>query len=131
LKECLLDRSQTDHEQKCLVTKDYQAEYSDPIAVEAGETFVVSDRTGDWENNPEWIWVWCTDQREKSGWVPKKLIQVDADGQTGSTHAAYSAKELTVITGQELTIVQEESGWLWCYDQQGKHGWVPISHVIA
>ena len=61
----------------------------------------------------------------------KKLIQMDADGQTGSTHAAYSAKELTVITGQELTIVQEESGWLWCYDQQGKHGWVPISHVIA
>jgi len=131
LKECLLNRPQTDPERKCLVAKDYQAEYPDPIAVEAGETFVVSDRTSDWENNPEWIWVWCTDLREKSGWVPKNLIQMDADGQTGSTHAAYSAKELTVTAGQELTIVQKESGWFWCYDQQGKHGWVPVNHVTA
>ena len=93
-----------------MVAKDYQAEYPDPIAVEAGEMFVVSDRTSDWENNPEWIWVWCTDQREKSGWVPKNLIQMNADGQTGSTHAAYNAIELTVTAGQELTIEKKKAG---------------------
>jgi hypothetical protein len=112
------------------MVKDYQAEFSDPIAVEAGEMFAVSIRTSAWENNPAWIWVWCTDQREKSGWVPKNIIQMEADGQTGSIPVAYNAIELTVAAGQELTIEQEESGWYWCSDQQGTHGWVPISHLI-
>ncbi len=56
---------------------------------------------------------------------------MDADGRTGRTHLAYNAIELTVSAGQELTIEQVESGWLWCRDQQGKRGWVPISHVMA
>ncbi len=118
-----------DPERKCRVTKDYQAEFPDPIAVEAGEAFAVSERNSAWDHNPAWIWVWCTDQRGKSGWVPKNIIQMGADGLTGTTPAAYNARELTVIAGQELTIEQEESGWFWCHDQQGKRGWVPLSHV--
>src|SRR5690349_13105918 len=104
-----MSRLQTDPERICRVTKDYQAQYADPIAVEAGEAFTVSERTYAWESTPAWMWVWCTDQREKSGWVPKNIIQMDTDGRTGTTHAAYSAKELTVTTGQELLIKQEES----------------------
>ena len=126
-----MSRSQRDPERTCQVAKAYQAQFADPIAVEAGEAFAVSERTSVWENNPAWIWVWCTDQRGKSGWVPKTLIQMDADGQTGTTHAAYHARELTVTDGQELTITYEESGWFWCCDQQGRCGWVPLSHVVA
>lgn len=126
-----MNRSQADPERKGRVTKDYQAEFADPIAVEAGETFVVSERTSTWEDNPAWVWLWCTDQRGKSGWVPKNIIQMNADGQTGTTLAAYNARELTVTAGQELRIEQEESGWFWCCDQQGKYGWVPISHMTA
>jgi Variant SH3 domain len=131
LKECCMNGPQTAPKRTCWVIKDYQAEFSDPLAVEAGETFAVSERTTAWEDNPDWIWVWCTDQREKSGWVPKNIIQMDADGQTGSAHTPYTARELTVIAGQELTIENEESGWYWCCDQQGKRGWVPTSHVKA
>ncbi|HKV03126.1 MAG TPA: SH3 domain-containing protein [Ktedonobacteraceae bacterium] len=126
-----MNRPQTGPERKCRVAKDYQAEFPDPIAVEAGEAFAVSERNSAWENNPAWIWVWCTDQRGKSGWVPKNIIQMDADGQTGTAPAAYNAIELTVTAGQGLTIEHEESGWFWCCDQQGKRGWVPISHVMA
>jgi uncharacterized protein YgiM (DUF1202 family) len=126
-----MNRPQTDPERKCRVTKEYQAEFPDPIVVEAGEAFAVSERISTWENNPAWIWVWCTDQREKSGWVPKNIIQIDADDQTGTTHDAYNAIELTVTAGQELTIEQEESGWFWCRNQQGEGGWVPSSHVMA
>jgi hypothetical protein len=126
-----MNGSYTDPERKCFVAKDYQAEFSDPLAVEAGETFTVSERTSAWEDNPAWMWIWCTDQREKSGWVPKHIILMDADGQAGRTHVAYNARELTVTVGQELTIEYEESGWVWCCDQQGKRGWVPISHVMA
>ena len=126
-----MNRPQTNYEQKCRVTKDYQAEFPDPIAVEAGEALVVSARNSVWENNTAWIWVWCTDQREKSGWVPKNIIQMDAGGQTGTTRAAYNAIEPTIIAGQELVIEYEKSGWLWCRDQQEKRGWVPLSHVLA
>lgn len=126
-----MNRSQADPQRKGRVAKDYQAEFADPIEVEAGEAFTVSERTDAWENNPAWMWVWCTDQRGKSGWVPKTSIQMDADGQTGSTPTAYNARELTVTAGQELGIEQEQSGWFWCCDQQGKCGWVPISHMVV
>lgn len=126
-----MSRLPTDSERICRVAKDYQAEFADPIAVEAGEAFTVDERTDVWENNLAWIWVWCTNQREKSGWVPKKIIQMDPDSQTGTTQVAYNARELTVTAGQELIIKQEESGWFWCCDQQGKCGWVPISHMMA
>jgi uncharacterized protein YgiM (DUF1202 family) len=126
-----MNRPQADPERKGRVVKDYQAEFADPIAVDAGETFTVSEKTSAWENNPAWIWVWCTDQRGKSGWVPQTIIQRKTDGQTGTAAAAYDARELTVSAGQELSIEQEESGWFWCRDQQGKRGWVPISHMRA
>ena len=45
VKECLMNRSQVDPERKGRVVKDYQAEFADPIAVEAGEAFIVSERT--------------------------------------------------------------------------------------
>ncbi len=117
-------------ERICRVTQDYRAEYTDPISVEAGEPFVVSKKTSAWNKNPEWIWVWCIDRRGKSGWVPKNIIQMAANGKTGTTHVAYNATEFTVSSGQELTVEQEESGWFWCRDQSGRRGWVPISHVI-
>ncbi len=126
-----MSRLQSDPERTCRVAKGYQAEFPDPIAVEAGEAFSVSERTSAWENNPAWMWVWCTDQRGKSGWVPKNIIQMNADGQTGTTHAAYNARELTVTAGQELSIEHEESGWIWCCDQQGRRGWVPLSHMMT
>jgi len=126
-----MNRPQAGPGRTCRVAKDYQAEFPDPIAVEAGEAFTVSARTSAWEHNPAWMWVWCTDRRGKSGWVPKNSIQMATDGQTGTTHAAYDARELTVTAGQELSIEHEESGWFWCCDQQGKCGWVPISHMMA
>jgi hypothetical protein len=99
--------------------------------VEAGEAFAVSDNISAWENNPTWLWVWCTDPRGKSGYVPNTIIHRDADRQTGTTAVAYNARELTVTVGQELTIEDEESGWFWCCDQEGKRDWVPISHILV
>ncbi|MEO8972384.1 MAG: SH3 domain-containing protein [Ktedonobacteraceae bacterium] len=114
---------------RCFVTKDYQSSNSDPIKIQEGEPFHVSEKTDLWDNNPAWIWVWCTDQRGKSAWVPKTIIQMDRDGKTGTTSHPYDVTELTVTVGDELTVEQEESGWLWCVNQESKCGWVPVAYV--
>ena len=126
-----MNRSQADPARTGRVVKDYRAQFADPIAVEAGEAFAVSERAEPWENNPAWMWVWCTEKLGKSGWVPQRIIQMETDGRMGTTQAAYHARELTVTAGQQLRIEREESGWVWCCDQQGTCGWVPISHVLA
>jgi hypothetical protein len=38
---------------------------------------------------------------------------------------AYDATELSVIISEELTILDEESGWFWCRHEDGRLGWVP------
>ena len=124
-----MSRLQTDPERKCRVAKDYQAEFPDAIAVEAGEAFTVSESTSAWENNPAWMWVWCTDQRGKSGWVPKDAIDFHASSTTGIARYDYAATELIVAVGDELVVEREESGWLWCTNRQGKSGWVPADHI--
>ena len=97
----------------------------------ASEIIKISDKVDYWNGNPGWVWVWCTDARGKSGWVPKGVIDVHADGTTGIARYDYTATELTVAVGDELVAWREESGWLWCTNQQGKSGWVPADHVTV
>lgn len=111
------------------VTKDYHAQFLDPLTMRSGETLVISEKIDYWNGNPEWVWVWCSNERGKSGWVPRGTIEFDADGMTGKARYDYTARELTVAVGDELVIGREESGWFWCTDQRGKSGWVPIDHV--
>lgn len=114
---------------RCRVTKDYQVSNTDPFRVQSNEPFYVSERIDFWNGNPDWIWIWCTDQHGKSGWVPKNRIHMNSDTINATISSAYSALELTVVAGDELEVVEEESGWLWCVDQQGNRGWVPFEHT--
>jgi hypothetical protein len=112
------------------VIADYQASNPDPFSVAAGETFQISEKVYYWNGNPTWVWIWCTDQRGKNGWVPKNIIIFDPNGTTGIARSTYTATELTVVIGDELVAHQEESGWVWCTNQQGKSGWVPLEHLV-
>lgn len=111
------------------VIKDYQASNPNPFSVSAGETFQVSERSEAWNGNPDWIWVWCTDQRGKSGWAPQNLIALHPDGTTGTARYTYTAAELTVAAGDELVASKEKNGWLWCSDRQGNNGWIPLDSL--
>lgn len=115
---------------RCRVIKDYQISSIDPFSVQANELFDVSEKIDFWNGNSDWIWIWCTDQRGKSGWVPKNRMHINSDNITAITSSIYSALELTVAAGDELKVTEEESGWLWCVDRRGNHGWVPLEHVI-
>jgi Variant SH3 domain len=114
---------------RCRIIKDYQASNPDPFSVQPDELFQVSEKVDLWSDNPNWIWIWCTDQRGKSGWVPQNIMQRGEEKNTATARSAYRALELTVVIGDELEVVREESGWLWCINQQKEQGWIPLEHV--
>jgi len=121
--------STTEQPRKCRVIAGHQVLYPDPISLKAGESLMISEKVDYWNGNRDWVWIWCTDARGKSGWVPKGLIDVQANSLTGIARYDYTATELTVSIGDELVAEREESGWLWCTNSQGKSGWIPADHI--
>lgn len=117
------------HQQLGQVIRNYEREFPDPIIVQAGETLSASDQYSTWNDNPAWRWVWCTDVRGKSGYVPLSVIETR--NQTSVARRDYSAVELTAKVGEILSIEAAESGWFWCSNQQGEHGWIPQDHLTT
>ncbi len=111
------------------VIRAYEREFPDPIVVQAGEPLTLSDQFSNWNQNPAWRWVWCTDARGKGGYVPLSVIETR--DHASSARRDYSAVELTAQVGETLTIEDADSGWYWCANQRGEHGWIPIDHVEA
>lgn len=111
-----------EHVLKYRAVRDYQAAYSNPLAIRAGESVQVTDRTSEWPG-----WLWCENREGTGGWVPENYLQ--REGSRGEARRDYTAVELTVRAGEELLPAGEESGWAWCSNREGKSGWVPISHL--
>ena len=113
------------------VVKARQPENLDPLGVTSGEELQVSERQDAWQDNLEWIWVWCTDPRNKSAWVPADLLEYlpGHGSQRARARYTYDAVELPVASGDEITVNSEKNGWYWCTNPQGEQGWVPVDHV--
>jgi uncharacterized protein YgiM (DUF1202 family) len=105
------------------VVADYQAPFPDPIRGKAGETVSV-----DLEKKTNIAgWVWCTGRGGRSGWVPEAYLE--RWGNTGRLRCDYDAIELSIFTGETLTVSKMESGFYWATSQDGRQGWVPVDHV--
>nr|MBN2278498.1 hypothetical protein [candidate division Zixibacteria bacterium] len=104
------------------VIAEYRTPYPDPLVIKAGEKVQVEPRPSEWPG-----WIWCVIADGRSGWVPKKYI----DEKHGLHLAAvdYSAAELNVAVGDNLTIIKQESGWAWCENSRGDQGWVPLDNL--
>jgi SH3-like domain-containing protein len=37
----------------------------------------------------------------------------------------YTAKKLTIKTGEKVKGITELNGWIWCRDVNGREGWIP------
>jgi PAS domain S-box-containing protein len=108
------------------VIRAYQAAHPRGLRLEVGDELVVRRRDVDFSG-----WIWCADEAAggAEGWVPE--ARVDRSGQRAVVRAAYDGAELTVRAGERLTVLDDESGWLWCRNEGGEHGWVPQSHVAV
>lgn len=107
---------------RCRVTTDYQVYYPDAIKVSRGEELTISEKESEWAG-----WVWCTNKEGKSSWVPENYVTRIGDSCTAKVD--YDAKELAASVGEELIFTQEESGWVWCINERGERGWVPLDNV--
>lgn len=91
-----------------------------PCAVATGDVVSVERRDSEW---PAFGFVRSA---HGEGWVP--LRHLSTAGGPATVIAPYDTYELAVDEGQVLLVItrDDESGWLWCRDDGGNEGWVPV-----
>ncbi len=110
---------------KCEVIEDFHSTNEEPIFIKKGEAVLVGN---EYSGNPDWKnWRWCENKTGKRGWVPEQLLSIT--GNTGTAQTDYSAKELSVLVGDELVVYRKLNGWAWCEKMFGEFGWVPLRHL--
>lgn len=105
------------------VIKAWRTIYTDPLTFRAGDALSVGVRDTEWPG-----WVWCTNAAGRSGWAPEGAVEVRGEG-CGVAVRDYTARELPMEVGDELTLETEEAGWYWAADRAGRTGWVPATHL--
>lgn len=100
------------------VRRGYQVQYADPISVRAGEILTVGRVDN---NNPGWRWCRAADGRQ--GWVPVEFLS-NEEPQT-TILKDYSALELEVVPGEEVTVEDARHDWLLVRNMKGDCGWIP------
>lgn len=107
-----------------IVRSAHSATYEFPIKLREGDKvrMVVQD-----DEFPDY-W-WCVSlETGTEGWVPQSVLSVGDDEEAVAT-TDYSAAELTVHPGDEVTVHADSGGWLWCESESGEFGWVPTECV--
>jgi len=110
----------------CLIVQAHRSSFSDPIILKKGEKVSIGS---EYLEDPDWQnWIECKNQRGKKGWVPKQYLKIS--GNTSIILRDYSAKELDVKIGDEITVYRFQNGWAWSKNSTGEFGWVPLKHII-
>jgi SH3-like domain-containing protein len=65
--------------------------------------------------------------QRRARWVPEQLLQ--SEGQEAILLRDYTARELEVRIGTDMTVNEALSGWVWVTDADGREGWIPQSCV--
>jgi uncharacterized protein YgiM (DUF1202 family) len=114
---------QVDSGKMALVVSAYEAQYPEPLIMNAGDELKMVKRRDD-----EWPgWVFCESQNGKQGWVPENTIKIDGDGAVAQQ--SYVAREVTVMEGEIVRIESVESGWAWVTNMTDETGWVPLKNL--
>ena len=104
------------------VTKNHYSEFPNPLKLLKGERLSIGDKKTAFKG-----WIWCTTESGNSGWVPENFLK--RNKSQGIMNVDYDATELTAIKGERLSVLSEESQWLWCVDNKNRKGWVPRQNV--
>jgi SH3-like domain-containing protein len=107
-----------------LVVREYAAQYADPITVHAGDRVLVG------ADDPAFPgWRWCRGPDGREGWVPEQLLRMD--GSFALMLEEYTARELSVEIGADVTVRRVVDGWAWVAMPDGRAGWIPQACIAA
>ena len=99
-----------------LVITEHQASFPYSLVLRVGDTVRMSERREDG-------WIWCINDDGVAAWIPETYLKQEDHGAI--VLADYDSTELSSRIGEELSCLNEESGWIWCVNQVGQQGWVP------
>jgi uncharacterized protein YgiM (DUF1202 family) len=103
---------------KVRIRLEHTVEYSDPIEIASGEKVSVIREDDEYPG-----WKWCKAPNGREGWIPIELLS--NEGTEAIILQAYSARELAVLPGQEVTVEDARHSWLLVRNAQGERGWIP------
>ncbi|MFX1587945.1 MAG: SH3 domain-containing protein [Promethearchaeota archaeon] len=106
----------------CQVIEDYHSAYPDPFIVNKGEILRIENKECEWPG-----WIWCVKNDGEGRWVP--INHIELEETQAKFIKDYNSLELSVSTGQILTIEKESYGWIWVIDENNKTGWIPLKNV--
>ena len=107
---------------RCTVIAEHRSKFPEPLVAGAGETVRIGNEDDEFPG-----WVWCTNKAGVGAWVPQIYLKID--GAAGELIRDYNSFEMTAESGDELEIIDEAAGWLWCRKADGSTGWVPSEKV--
>ena len=107
---------------KARIIREHKPQYPDPIEVDAGEPVRVGNEDTEFPG-----WTWCRSSDGREGWVPAELLS--SEGPDALVLENYSARELAVQPGEEVTVEASRHAWLLVRNARGERGWIPASHA--
>ena len=112
---------------KCITIRPWETNYPRHLELKTGEIVKIEKKE---KSSSKWKdWIWC-ETSTSSGWVPKLFIE-RIDETSGTVLQDYSAKELTVATGEMILYEKEFNGWVWGRNEDTKEfGWLPIEILL-
>jgi hypothetical protein len=108
------------------VIKNHKSELQVPLIAKKGEIVEGQERETEWKG-----WLWCRNTSGVHAWVPKAYLESTSESGHFQFLQDYTARELTVEIGQEVIVLDEESGWAWVRTPLGDEGWVPLENLHA
>ena len=109
---------------KVRVIVEHRPSRTPPIKLRPADNVHVYERDDEW---PAFVKV--ATPNGASGWVPSRYLS--ATQGEAMVVTPYDTREVAGEPGEVLTVIErdDESGWLWCRNQNGEEGWLPSRSV--
>lgn len=106
------------------VIKSHVNEFRIPLIAAKGEIVQGEKRETKYEG-----WLWCQNSAGVNAWVPETHLEKISDSGQFQFLKDYNSRELTIDEGQEVIVLDEDSGWAWVRTTLGEEGWIPLENL--
>jgi hypothetical protein len=107
------------HSMKFIVSTSHAPESTEFIKAKSGDKLLFERRETKYPG-----WIWCTDGHGNQAWVPEAYVSIISE--TCRLVRDYDSRELEVICGEHVRMLEEIAGWSRVVNSEAREGWVPM-----